>query len=518
LKPGDPSVPRSRFASAARTLVYALLPLALLVLVSEGVLRALDWPPAANQSRGFRRDALYIAPDLRTPGGHTTLMHEPERREVAIPPRDERVRIVLLGGSNVNGWNRALLEQHLNQRRRVDARAYEVINLGRAGYGSERISILFEQALALEPELALFYEGHNEFVEAGFRAELEAAWSSPFAREAARHASALRSFRALCTWLEPEQGAAPTPEQWRWEYERYAEYEYADTLVHMQRFERNVEHIVRTGLESGVRMMLVSAIGNMLAAPFSSTLPAATSAADRRKVRELLERARAEFPERYGVLWPREPQERMHWNDYREQRELPADFRMPRLRDPLAFRPGSRPFVFHPRTWSQRAHEFHFMLEQFHARELVAEERAGLERCAAQLEQLLELCPDHPLALFALGLCDYLEGRDESAAQRLRLAARYDRAPRKASDLSNELLRAVAERHPEVVLYDAEPMWREASPSGILGFELLWDECHLHHAAADLLLDQLADKILALGLHARARGATNAAGEAGAGR
>lgn len=508
MKSNEASAPRRGLGRALRALVYSLLPLALLVLASEASLRALGWPPASNASRGFRRDALYIAPDASHPGGYTTLMHEPERREVVVPPRDERVRIVLLGGSNVNGWNQALLEKHLNDRRRVDARAYEVVNLGRAGYGSERISILFEQALALEPELALFYEGHNEFVEAGFRAELEASWSSPFAREAARHASALQSFRALCTWLEPERDAPPTAEQWKWEYDRYAHYTYDQTLEQMQRFGANVEHIVQTGISGGVRMMLVSAIGNMLAAPFSSAMPATASAADKRRAAESLVLARADFPARYARLWPVQPYDRPHLNDFREQRQLPAGFRMPRLREPLAFRSDTRPLVFHPRSWSPRAEEFHFMLEQFHARELEPQERAGLERCAARLGEVLAACPDHPLALFALGLCDYLEGRDERAAERLRLAARYDRAPRKASDLSNELVRAVAERHPEVVYFDAETLWREASPSGIVGFELMWDECHLHHPAAEILLDQLADRILALGLHGRARSDT----------
>lgn len=499
------SGPAHGLARTLRACLYALLPLALLVLASESVLRALDLPArGADQSRGFRRDALYIAPDAQHPGGHTTLMHEPERREVVIAPRDARVRIVLLGGSNVNGWNQALLEKFLNERRRADARAYEVINLGRAGYGSERISILFDQALALEPELALFYEGHNEFVEAGFRQELEARWSSPFAREAARHANHLRSFRALCAWMKPEEaGGAPTAEQWKWEYERYAHYDYADTLEHMQRFGENVEHIVSAGLARGVRMMLVSAIGNMLAAPFSSTLPDAASAADRRRVFELLAQARADFPARYARLWPVQPFDRPHLNDFREQRALPEGFVMPRLRTPLAFKPEVQLLGFHPRSWSERADAFHRMLEQFHQRQLDEQERARLAGCAAQLEQVLALCPDHPLALFALGLCDYLEGRDESAAQRLRLAARYDRAPRKASDLSNELVRAVAQRHPEVVFFDAESTWREASPSGIVGFELMWDECHLHHAASEILLDQLAGRILALGLHAR---------------
>jgi lysophospholipase L1-like esterase len=88
---------------------------------------------------------------------------------IASPKPDGRIRVLALGGSTTFGLYvgaeaafPASLERRLSAR--AGGRDVEVVNLGCAGFASDRVLALLRSALALEPDLVVVYTGHNEML------------------------------------------------------------------------------------------------------------------------------------------------------------------------------------------------------------------------------------------------------------------------------------------------------------------------------------------------------------------
>ena len=101
-----------------------------------------------------------------------------------------------------------------------------------------------------------------------------------------------------------------------------------------------------------------------------------------------------------------------------------------------------------------------------------------------------------PGLVFELGLAQYLLGEDDAAVARLREAQLLDLHPNRGNDRTNALVRAAAAGAPNVVLADLEALLRDASPNGLVGYELVADACHLQPGARRAELDALVPVIL----------------------
>ena len=106
--------------------------------------------------RGIRAGRQFLYPGFR-----------PARVARGKPPGS--IRVLALGGSTTFGLYVGadaafpdLLEGRLSAR--AGGRAVEVVNLGCAGFASDRVLALLISALALEPDLIVVYTGHNEML------------------------------------------------------------------------------------------------------------------------------------------------------------------------------------------------------------------------------------------------------------------------------------------------------------------------------------------------------------------
>ncbi|MEW6744428.1 MAG: hypothetical protein AB1486_16870 [Planctomycetota bacterium] len=455
--------------------IYSLIPLAVMLLAAEGILTVLGAGSSpATLSRGFDPGVAYIVPDSSRPGFFQTQMFDGQRREVVIPPRDGRIRVLLFGGSNTESFYGDRLEQSLNRLRTPGSPEFEVINLGRRGYGSARVAILFRQAMCLHPDLAVIYCGHNEFVELGFFEDVEAQLS-PGLRVAAGLLSNLRSFNVLVDGIRRLGSGSDTPERWTDEYERFTHFTFKETLAQLELYRENLTHICREAKSHGVQLLLCTVVSNMLSAPFASNLPADIPPDRAAELASLLQEVEGLIPSRFAPLVPRDPRDRITFRDW-----APAFW-------DAAEREG-RP---------KRLRSFLDTVKLFHGRVLSGAEEKDLERARLLLHDVLEICPDHPLALFELAMCSYLLREDQVASEQFALAARYDRAPRKGSDLTNEIVTETATAE-GVALLDAARVFRAHSPAGIVGWDLMKDECHLQRFGLLMLMDDLARAILGM--------------------
>ena len=487
-----------------------LAPLALLLVLAELTLWGLGLgephvgPPA---SRGFDPRAEYLRP---VDGGWVTQLFDRESREQHIPPKGAARRVLLFGGSNTQTFPELALTDLLRQGSPADDRGWEVINLGREGYGSGRVSILFDQALALRPDVVVIYSGHNEFVERGFQLELEEARGGEVERSLVSGLSDLRLFRvleeALRQRVAPEPLAAADPAE--------REIPWAQTQTRYAAYRVNLEHMCDQALAAGVQVVLCTLVGNPLAPPFVSTLPTGLPPEQAAGFEGLRQQGQARIPLRLrDQLRPPTRLRLASWTrgDGLTPEELATG--IPALRPllgALAETPATAPEHGDDASvaghhWTPTAQWMPEVLPLLRAvdavlsRDLNVAERRSLGLAQPLLEQARAIVPDDPSLLFDLGLTTWLlGGHDAQAVELLLDAAAHDRSPHSANRVVNGIVREVAAARPGVRLLDAERLFTERCPDGLVGYEVMMDSCHLHPGARRVLMADLAARLLEL--------------------
>ena len=467
-----------------RTLLRGLAVAALLFLSLELALWGLGIGGLNRRARtesGHERDASYLVPTAKIAGGWSTRFGSPRFREVFVPPKGTMERIIVFGSSTARRFGVYELAKQFDEWRGDDD-SHEVFNLGVPGYGSWRVSAIFEQALQhLDPDLAILYFGDNEFSEVApeDRGEQDLEGSSPIARVVRWS----RTFNALRQLLHPGDVLDERrPAEFLFlDRARARNLTFEDTLERADRLRENLQRMCRLAREREVKLVLCTLAYNRLTPPSSSRPPADTPQAAMLEIEDHLREARAKLTSLLNVLLPEA--ETVMVQDWS------ANLR--RMGDPLPDTPIWRPECVEPLAsqppyedtepwqWDEKVWTLLGTLERFYRRDVTPDELADLAKVERSLQAVLELCPDHPFAHYELGLVQYLLGRDRAVSiEHLELAASYDRAPRKSSERINDLIREVAREFPEVLLYDADAYLRSLVVGGLVGWECMVDHCH----------------------------------------
>jgi len=449
-------------------------------------------------------------------------MFEDGDLEVVVPPRGERRRVVLLGGSNVQLFPETVLQDALaREAAHAAPGGRQVVNLGRAGYGSERVLVLLHDVLRrLEPDALVVYTGHNEFVEAGFRLELEAAGAGePSWLEALRLYSLVHALLddGAVARQDPD-ASGPGPEPLRRRDGAYEELSYDETLRFIDGYARNVEEIARVAADAGVPFVLCTVVSNAFTPPHGIAPPPGLDAGQRARLHELRARARRHTPERYrDALSPPVRLRVSKWGKAvlgspKTTRKLARDplGDVPTLRPlsgPLAEAPatsgrgGDSVEGAHwgdPRLWNPPVFEVLTTYRAILDQDPTGAERASLERAAAILEEALGIAPDHPGLHYDLGIALYVLGEVGRAREHLHAARRFDRAARRGHELMNDVIRRVAAAREGVALLDADALFTRWSPDGLVGYEVVLDHCHLQPGARVVLMELLVEPLARL--------------------
>lgn len=489
-------------------------PLVVLLALVEGalVLLGLGEPSRQHTARGFDSALHYLT---RGDDGawHTRLFDDPER-EQRIPPRDERKRVLLFGGSNTQLFPEVVLEDLLNGvvgrwaaagdddaplARTVGA--WEVINLGREGYGSARVAILVEQACAaLRPDVVVIYSGNNEFVELGFREELER--SGVADGWVARTLGGLRTFGVLREAFESGEtvpvDVVQDPAQ--------RPVSRAENAAVWERYRENLTRMCAAAGEAGAEVVLCTVLGNLLSPPFVGPSAAELGPQLADDIQGMRNRGMQHIPEAFRAgLRPPERLRVRSWYRRRWTGDLDPEYVPPALRPltgPLAegaasSGPDSGSVAGahwpDPAGWGDDARA----LMETVARVLTADTsdlRAQLERARSPLRNALERAPEHAHVLYDMGLLTWLLGDSERAVRWFKEAQNADRAPHCANELSNAVVRQVAAEQGARL---ADVVWgfQRGCPDGLVSYELLMDHCHLQPGARIALMRQLASML-----------------------
>jgi len=462
-------------------------------------------------SRGFDHSAAYFTPVEDQPGTwQTQFWAADEGRPVVIPPKDGRKRVLMFGGSNTEGFGLRFINEALRDADQLEN--FEVINLGRHGYGSERVSIIFDQALEnLAPDIVVIYTGHNEFVEAGFQKDLEVKWPSESTRLAAKAAQGLHTFQALRDAVMPApQLSTPmhssAPTDWQWEYDKFKDTTYPETLQRFAAYQANLERMVEASEARGVGVVLCTVIYNRFSIPYLSTPPPELGAQARDTVAALMAEARDLLPAALEPLFPREDSGRLLNTDWEAntREALASGTKRAATREELhgwrdfeGVLADTDPLLPPPAFWNPKVEALLSSLDVLNARAPSPDQRQTADHILSLIEELLAIEPDHARALFMRGILRDWTGADPALVRAdLEDAGAFDRAPLRGTRLTNSIVEEVAKAHPDVLFFDADRLWCDRHPMQLVGWEWMLDRCHLSLGARRLLMFDLATLIL----------------------
>jgi hypothetical protein len=170
----------------------------------------------------------------------------------------------------------------------------------------------------------------------------------------------------------------------------------------------------------------------------------------------------------------------------------------PTLR-PLAPPFDGGPFWTQPFMWDSGPMKILPTVAALHERRLEPQEREDLQEAVRELEPLRAEAPRFASVLYALGIASCALGDDERAVQLLRDASRYDHAPKRGNDVTNGIVRELAHEHPQVEFVDTEKLVAAACPAGLIGYEIMTDNCHPHAAVLPRFVDLFVPGLAELG-------------------
>lgn len=458
---------------------------------------------------GFDEKVEVFIPDPEQPGGWRGNYSHNQSKELVIPPKGEARRVLIFGGSNAAGFPRRDLKDALNA---LGEQEYEVINLGRAGYGSTRVAILFREALSsLEPDVVVLYSGHNEFVEKSFAMDLEEAWNNPIVAGVAGLVEQTLTGRWLTRLVQAKRAAGHYTRlrDWEAEYKKFSDLPWSSTLKVWSAYEENLRYMGNLAATQGVPMLLCTPVWNRLSSPRVDT-PSPGSPdgmtverGDRvSEGRHLHEQAMKLYPKQMAHLLPRQDKQRLHLFDWGNFRDTFGDGR---VQDPL---PGIRPSTgwlaeedprfYMDREWGPRIRPWYEALEWLHGPRS-PEDLEALAQSEELLSQALGHLPESAIIAYEHALARYASGaRGAEIMLALEEAARLDRAPRKANPHSNDCVRRVAADIDGVSLFDADQRFASGCPDGLIAWEWMTDHCHLSPGAGSAFMRDIADEVAGL--------------------
>jgi hypothetical protein len=222
----------------------------------------------------------------------------------AVKPRNE-FRIFVLGGSTVQGRPYSIetsfttwLELGLNAA--DPSRRWEVVNCGGVSYATYRLAPIMQEVLAYQPDLIVFCEGHNEFLEDRSYAPVKAA--PPWLAWPQRQVARLRSYtlirdgwQRLTSRPQPPKRpllGAESDARLDWKggmaaYHRDPQWQ-RDVIAH---FDFNLRRMAAIADDVGVPLLWISPVSNLNWPPFKSEHRAGISAAERSAFDALLQKA-----------------------------------------------------------------------------------------------------------------------------------------------------------------------------------------------------------------------------------
>lgn len=289
-------------------IVAGLLPF----MILEGACRVVGWGQQDLHADPFVGFAKQTPLFERSDDASTMQVSKSRRRffkhdSFAVKKPPGEFRIFVLGGSTVQGSPFSIETSfpefvRLSLKSLHHDRTWKAVNCGGVSYASYRLVPILEECLQYEPDLIIFCEGHNEFLEHvnyAFQKRVSALFAPVYSA-----ASQLQSFRAMERLMgsaidEDSDGTRPVLDaevSTRLDQENgLADYHRDDEHTEMvgEHFRLNLIRICRLCRERNVPLLMIRPPANLAdCPPFKSEFSAVHSRDQRNQVAELLRQSR----------------------------------------------------------------------------------------------------------------------------------------------------------------------------------------------------------------------------------
>ncbi|MBL4654721.1 MAG: SGNH/GDSL hydrolase family protein [Bacteroidia bacterium] len=242
------------------------------------MLRTINYEPKkVNPLNAYFESSLYIQDSSkfnqivkRTNPMHTGYFHDLQ----FTVPKGNKFRIIALGGSSTYGFGlpnpyydpyiynfTQLMAQHCPHI------TFEAINAGGIGHGSYRVAIINKEIVNYEPDLLLFYIGHNEFWEYPIYQEIN--YRSPFLYFLSRHFSKWHTYTFLRDLvIDINKATINVPAAFEGEYRIFNQTMYNDVKV---KFRQNILAIMKLIKERNIPVIFSTLPANLKVNPEMKT-------------------------------------------------------------------------------------------------------------------------------------------------------------------------------------------------------------------------------------------------------
>lgn len=433
---------RRRWAFRVAAVLLGLSPL----LAFEGLCRLLDWGrPSLHDDPfvGFAsvRPLFVLTPDAsryEIPPARQTYFR-PE--SFAAAKADDEFRIFCLGGSTVQGRPFKVETSfttwlEISLAAAQPSRRWKVINCGGVSYASYRLIPVLEEVLGYEPDLIILYTGHNEFLEARTFDHIQS--RGTLVNEMLAGASRLRTFTLLREGYLRLQGRSSAQPP-------------ADRPILPTEVDALLDY--RGGLEEYTR----------------------------------------DEEQREGVI------EQYRYN-LRRMVEMARDAGVPMvLANPVSNFRNCPPFKSQHRRDMTPDEQARWQALCSEASRCLDGASFDLQAAIDLYEQACRLDPQHAGAFYNLAQCYEAAGRQADARDAFLQAKELDICPLRILQPMNDAVLQTA-RQTGTPLVDAQALFEDHSPQGIVGSQWLLDHVHPSIKGHELLADTLAAKLVELHL------------------
>jgi lysophospholipase L1-like esterase len=395
-------------------------------------------------------------------------------------------RIALTGGSNVNYLAEDDLANWIKGDKILPEKLHlEIINAGMPGYGSRRVKRILVEILQYDPDMVFIYCGHNEFLDLLVSQRVARPQGSfeYFRKNVLYKLNSYIALKNLYRKLRKPSIKMNREEIKDTYLKNISDIEKNESITFKElsekvydQFEQNLIQMVRLAKRNNSYVILSTTPSNDFVSPVYSFYTAGLSTTEIAKIKLLEKQGDEILGERLYFL-----------NDSGWFNSQLFIHKTKEKTFPYILR------VFHDRfKLSPFASE---LTENIKPYNIQGTEKTIWLNALDKYEQALKINDKIAMIQYKAGLIHYLTGNKDKALYHFHQANLYDGYPYRSTERINNIIRDVARREKVDYLLDFEEFIRQNAPDSIIGWESLYDHCHLQLENKILLLKKIEERI-----------------------
>jgi lysophospholipase L1-like esterase len=396
-----------------------------------------------------------------------------ELREVTFRKTkpDNTYRVYFLGGSNINYFNENDLKTIINNDNNCPPGInFELINAGIPGYGSRRVLRVFDQISHYQPDMLVVYMGHNEFLDL------------LISRQVLRPKSMFETFRQKALYklhlyillkqfyrstMKPQLSMTAEEVERSLITDHHQVVDAEDLRIEdlpseiYKQYYQNLKRLIQRAKRQGIYTILLTLPYNDFMSPVYTYYPEGLS----RKQVSKMQQYEREGDEILGarINYLKDGGWFCSQLYVHKQNEETFDLILKLFYRRLALSEGAKEYLNRVKPYDLNSKK----------------ERGIWEKALKKYEAAHHINENVSMINYKIGIVHFILGDNQQAKKHFDASARTDGSPFRANHIINDIIRRVAREEKPDTFIDFEKMQRDKAPDNLIGWETVYDHCHL---------------------------------------